>query len=79
MLAIIAFAGIVLFVVVGFLILIMQNNKAFEDERIRWEAERKDLCSRIQARDYLEYNMGEVKKIKAEKQEVDPMKNIEIV
>lgn len=76
---IIALTGIVLFVVIGFLILTLQNNKAFEAERIRWEAERKDLCSRIQARDYPEYNMGEVRKIKAEKQEVDPMKNIEIV
>jgi hypothetical protein len=76
---ILSLTGIVLFVVIGFLILIMQNNKSFEAERIRWEAERKDLCSRIQARDYPEYNNGEVKKIKAEKQEHDPMKNIEIV
>lgn len=66
---ILSLTGIVLFVVIGFLILLMQNNKAFEAERIRWEVERKDLCSRIQARDYPEYNMGEVRKIKAEKEE----------
>jgi hypothetical protein len=76
---IISLTGIVLFVVIGLLILIIQKDKSFEAERIRWETERKDLCSRIQARDYPEYNMGEVRKIKAEKQEVDPMKNIEIV
>lgn len=76
---IIALTGIVLSVVVAFLILVMQQNKSFEAERIRWELERKDLCSRIQARDYPEYNMGVVRQIKAEKQEIDPMRGIEVV
>jgi hypothetical protein len=79
MLDIILLTVILLFVLVVFYMLIVKKEKAFEVERIRWEAERKDMCSRIQARDYPEYNMGEVRKIKAEKTEPDPMKGIEIV
>jgi hypothetical protein len=79
MLEVIALTGINLFLTFVFMITLSQKDKAFETERVRWEEERKDLCSRIQARDYPEYNLGEVRKIKAEKQERDPMQGIEIV
>lgn len=54
------------------------DKKQFERERKAWTDERKDLLSRIQARDLNEYTVNVIREKKAEQQE-EPQEEIEFI